>query len=991
MRTDATRIESINDRLSENENELNISKRTVKPVNIEGEYIRKNGEIGKLNAYNRTEPFQVYAGEQIDLRVKAGSDVAVIAKTNDDGTYEPLSISTAPLPEIQDFKCVFSEDCMIVISFIIGSLDVISLVKSKITLLNQEVKAITSKNEEQIKYISDNLNSIGVHGQYIELNTAIRDKYVHSITNQMFDLKGYRISESFNAHAGDVVQFKARISKIAASIIKVNDDGTYTTIFAGKDVDKFYDIYYRFNTDIKVAICSLDLEKFNVRITASMFDGRFVNRCLNDNTRIISGVVDNKSSEYINLGYIASGEKISLNVISNSDQRYDVSFLGKSYIANKHLIVEDVSHLDFENLVIRIISNESVSLNLTYTVAISRGAYGHAQKSKYDLKINELDKRTGVKLSLPSGVSYKDLEVGTQEKMNTLSDDIKAELTSGATNVNVIFKNGIYFYDDTNKIKLNSLDYPNVNIRFTCENAQLTGKGKVYKRNERIAIKGNRNVFPYEGNFDKTQVFTDGERIFFPDMTGGYGSFTFLSEITAENADAFIYKAKVPSFISGKVIGKKIIFTAWWAAITADITNVSVAGDETYISFKINPGEVSYVNADMKNYNVPALAKIINLEDELATDTYYIDNGKIYLPDCSTIYECEFGRFLEVEYSKFASVICANMNFVGAALFNTPLISFHGTSNMFVLGCKFKAIGTYCLNNTYDNKENGNILVENCIFVDCDKPIAIEGNKCAVLHNKFKRSGYEWMSNTALRINGGNDFYVAYNNFEDFSYSAITVSGGIGVNQSKYNGIIEYNVVDTKDWDVSYRDHQLIDSGAIQISITNFPLIVRHNFINNYKTRKSGRGIMMGGNCSQVAIYKNLITNCPSYTNIDFYAGTEKNKFYPNGVENLLMYNIVEGCVNMIGGDDFTNPEYSSVYNKEDNDCTCGINLVGGMNYMMSDQFLGRVVNKIPHIEQQLSDPSMEYRDNTHILLSYDLTNWNLSPFIMSRLALRNK
>lgn len=947
---------------------LGLQSRTINIVKIQDKYISVNSIITDNPSYFITEPFLLKKGETITFMGAGDSTVAIVSEIIDNKYVPKISGKGHTAIEysytaLKDENIVISSRNFIEYDSIIATLDKVN-----------EIKIDLDKFDNILK---NNLN----YKEYdLKLNSELTNKAIYFNTASVKDLNKYNITEPFDLMKGQYLQITAKCDNNITLLAIKNADNSYTPIVCGKsngkeDVTNFYAV-----RDYKnLVLCALEYKAKIVDFIS--------NELLTSNINISKIGKERFREKLIRLDNLRAGNKILISVKSDDSDGY--IRIGSLYQEFKKTIVTLYSvPSDITCIYLYIVCYKESTV--TYEVQQVSKTTFKTEQSIYEDRLIELDKKTQPIINLPQDITYKNLIIESQESYNNLNTVISQEIANNNTNLNIIFKNGIYKFNNANVISLNNVTNNLVNLRFCCENAKIISDGKQYNREERISVQGSRNVFTTNSEFNYKNSIVINENYIYPDINGGKGIFYFTGNITNVDSTNHIYKVSIPNNLeTSNIIGKVIVFTAWYTAIYATITDVKNEDNNIYLYFKTSNNVDSYVNADLKNYNVYSIAKILNFKDCDSNNSYYIDNNKIVLPDTDIAYECTYPQFISIINARIGSLILSNMNFIGSSNTGIPLINASGTSNIFILNSTFKNIGGTCLLNTLSNGNNGNILVKNCYFYKCCTPLHLNGNNCSIMNNVFKKTGYYWDSGCAMYIEGGNNFYIGHNIIEDYTYSALYIGGGgVNTNQSGSNGIIEYNLIKTVDWDNDYLEHQLIDSGAMQISIVNFPTIIRHNVIYNYKTRKSGRGIMMGGNCSQVSIYKNLITGITSYTSIDFYRGSEKNIYYPNGVENLLMYNVCEGMINMIGGDDFT--EYPS-YLKSNNDCICGYNLVGDRDYNMSTQYPSKDIKEIPYSEYPIVDLNFSCKNENHITISYDISSWKLSDFILNRLQLLYK
>ena len=969
-------------------------KRTLSPsISIDGKYVSHNGNLVDYATYMISSPIDVSKGETVYFNARAAGVVAVVSKVQG-STYTPLLLGAGTSEGATlEYSYTVKEDCSIVISSLKPSWGGnVNIAKSNVVGAQLALKEQQDVQGSEIESLGEAFRDVGYSSSKEEAQVGTNGEYIRFLDGKPVEYTGYYISTPITVKRGQYIIVTAAASNAVAVISSKNDDGTYKPLVRGISASEVNTFNYLVNKDIDIVISNYTPAKEKAEVNIIDFLAFELITDMNSS--------DSKNIEYTGLlqGYtsvftidsLKKGDNIILSITSDDKEsllRIKIDegestnwYSGYSILYTSYKIKKDIDAISIQFYS----TNNS---NVNYNIRVSPVTV--ITTSAYEDRLKELDSISKPTINLPNNIQYKDIVVDTQTLYNNLTETIKTEISKGNTNLNIIFKDNVFKFNDQNLISLSETSNSSVNLRFCCDNAKIVSDGKQYSRENRTALSGARNVFDTDSTFNYKNSIVVNEDYIYPDINRGNGIFHFTDHITVVDSNSYIYKAPIPQDIDlSGLVGKKVCFTAWWAGVFADITDAKEEEGKKYIYFKISAGDASYVDADLTNYDVYPVVKILNLEDKSANNSYYIEDGKIHLPDADIVYQCEYPQFIDITNSTLGSVIFCNMYFIGSADSGKPLINASGTSNVFVLNSTFKNIGHACIFNTTSNGDNGNILVKGCAFYKCKHPVYLNGNNSSVRDNVFEKSGYYWQSGYAVFMLRGKNFYIGYNTIKDFTYSAIFVSGGTNVDQTGNTGIIEYNTVETVDWDTDYIEHQLIDSGAIQISIVNFPVIVRHNFINNYKTRKSGRGIMMGGNCSQISIYKNLITNIPSFSAIDFYKGSEKNQYYPNGVEDLLMYNIVEGCIRMIGGNDFT--DYPS-YAKDDNDCVCGYNLIGDTGYSMSNQSPQKSISNVPYFEMPIIDDPFSYKDKGHILLSCDVSSWNLSDFIMGKLQLSIK
>ena len=832
--------------------------------------------------------------------------------------------------------------------------------------------------------------SVGYVDKYsLSADIEIENKYILYPTGRLVELNAYKISGKIHLSRNSTIKVLARGTDIVSIISKVDSNGNYIPLINGKDVVSFNEYSYFTLEECDIVICSYNVDNFqyvviNTELNNKIYTDNYIKK---EEFKISVEQHFIPIDTLLKSGYVVKAKFIPVD----KNSQFAVS------------IEKDVLSITGDSEVLWTIKNDyppsSLSLavnsstnsgNLTVILSVyNKGNFTKAAETTFINKLKEQLSKRPKQFAKAPNIAYTDITISTKEDFDSLDSTIKEKIRSGEKNLNIIYADNTFLFTPSSKINFDGFNDPEVNLRFSCRKAMLRADGKKYASSSRTGIKGNRNLFVAD-DFSNS-VFIGENGIIYNDYNMGYGVQLFDGNIIEVDAAQNIYKGKVsPEFINEtqkeNIVGKQLMYTSWWMAIRATVSDLKDEEEGTYLYFKLNnPSDKSYFNSDYKNYKVNSLYKIFNTESPYSYG-YYKDDISIYLPDEDEIYRCDYGSYFSFANATLGSVVIDKMYFDGASNEDT-IINTIGCKNVFIFNSTFKN-SFACIKNYPSPGKETSITVASCIFENCHKPIYVSGNNCQIIHNVFRKNGWYWDYTTCINILYGDNFYVAYNTIEDFNYSAITVTGGVNIPASPSNGIIELNHIKIKEWITNYQEHQLIDSGAIQISIVNFPVVIRYNIIEGYQTRASGRAIMMGGNCSQIAIIGNLIMDCGTYAAIDFYKGSEKNTLYPNGVQNIVAYNIVESYIRMIGGNDYS--EYED-YTFDTNECYYGYNICGNKGYSQNQQYLGYSIQNIPNIESNLIDNELVYFNSGNIRTSYDITGWRLPYFILSRIKINRK
>jgi len=155
----------------------------------------------------------------------------------------------------------------------------------------------------------------------------------------------------------------------------------------------------------------------------------------------------------------------------------------------------------------------------------------------------------------------------------------------------------------------------------------------------------------------------------------------------------------------------------------------------------------------------------------------------------------------------------------------------------------------------------------------------------------------------AIHVSGKNNV-VSNNKISNFGYCAIGVGyDKIPTEIDKITSIVEGNEIwYDKDYFNNYREHTLMDSGAITIGKYNDSAIVRYNNIHDYRGMGINFGIFCDDGAMNVKIYGNIVTNTPSGNSIDSrrVKGME-SKIGPTNINNEITGNIVDGAIRFQG------------------------------------------------------------------------------------------
>lgn len=818
----------------------------------------------------------------------------------------------------------------------------------------------------------------------VQAETGIANKII-SFAGALVDANNYNVSSGIQVQKGEIVCFTIRNG--SGAIISFMDGTDYVPVLCDTGhefVTTGVSYFYRVPNDMTIYICFYGDSAPLVKIYSSFSDDTISwlmdggNNSVKPATSVPIEVI-----KLIQNQHLENGNKIVLqiakdkNITTNRGFRYG----GVYNEVRKNLLRQYFISDKYGSLTTSINTSDEPE----FIIEKIKSKFVQAAQSEAQTQIQALENFGDPGFTVPQITNYDTIVVANQTAMDGLNAAISQKVNNDIS-VLVIFRNGIYRFNDTNKIVLNNINAPNVHVSFVCENASIIADGSIYAAGEEIGDDGIHRIFTENASFDYQNTITDGRgNYYYPDINGGRGVLRAAGQISKVSDLVYSMPIKSSYGIDSGAIGKNIFVTADWTQYVGTITNVA----SNTITFTV-PSVVENCgpNADYEKRGMYAYFKIVNYKNGGNPAEYFLGGGKIHVPKADNIYRCEYGTFAQITDCTFGSVNFAKMDFIGTAYNKGALLELGGTGNVSITACSFACIGNVVNSlRTTVGTWGANILVQKNKFVNCGIGLNMSGDSLSIRDNQFNKMGYYWFSSRPINVFAGVDWYVAGNKIVDFNYSAIFIQNypSVYYTESQSRGVIEKNIVTMDEWAERFFEHHLCDSGAIQLSMTYQQIICRYNIIYNYRTREAGRGIMMGGNCSKIKIYGNVISKCPSSYAIDFYGTTyesELNTQYPSGVENLCAYNIVDTSIEMLSNSNFASfPEYT----KTDDDCVFGHNIIGGKNFR-AGMFSYTNAANLSILEAQYLDDELTVGQNGEIYTSVDVSNWGLDDFVLSKI-----
>lgn len=493
------------------------------------------------------------------------------------------------------------------------------------------------------------------------------------------------------------------------------------------------------------------------------------------------------------------------------------------------------------------------------------------------------------------------VRIQNQHDFDDLSSIIKRDIEEGHYNILIDFKRAKYEYSE-NHINL-SISNPNVNIIFKGNGSELTGKAIQNNDRKNPAYAYSQNGIPIDFWSETIE----------------------LDEAVTQTDKPDVYKIKMPKIQAN--IGDFIKISEWYLSSVYEIIDIK----DGYLYFS---ADYPYV------VNVKGM--------DVNSDLNY---GKVF-PRCrifhsisdNSILEHHPICFLNMSNTKINSLKLSDFSFSCSPASKYGIIIFNNldTQNTTIRDCRFSDCKSLCiqLNNTK------NVTIEECSFTDNFNECIKANDGCyrtSILNNYFKNNGREWNNYFDITVSG-EKFFIAHNVIVNFSYGGIRVGNWWGSNKGgRVEGIVEYNeLYYTPDYYASYKQHTLMDSGAIYVATVNDNVHIRYNRIYDIAGVKDNRGIFCDDGTCNTKIYGNIVTGIKNSYSIDlrYIPNIEKDEKYKFGkvnVGDLIMYNILDSDIRFEG-------------RYKENEC------IKGMNYLIYKEGHSRPKEHLQNIEEPEKD-----------------------------------
>ena len=508
----------------------------------------------------------------------------------------------------------------------------------------------------------------------------------------------------------------------------------------------------------------------------------------------------------------------------------------------------------------------SLALSFCF-LAICGMAYGQSQaESSY--KTFERYKAVQERVSTSTRQAYC-IRVNNQSNLASVNTAIRNAIKSGKKNIEVQFAPGVFYYDRL-ALYLYKISDKNVSISIRGNQTTLVSAGKDYRNGKVVSA------------FDRNSLYLDKER-----KVINYDSDVrnALTKVEVLNASSKECRVKVGGDIR-YTPGLCIQLSEWFHCPVYEVTKIK----DGYVHFIAD--DLSYDKAK-QCYNVQYDNAIGSVNPRLR----FFDPSIIQKHD-SAIHECAVSQFLILYKMKLKSFSISGIRFLGCANGKEALMYFRDVEveTICIQDCQFEWMNNLVCNlkNTNNFVFKGNEL-KNCSYGALNS--AIDCSNTIVKNNSFYRMGKGWTNGSIVACHGAN-FVVSDNTFEDFGYSAISTGYNHKWGSKRVtSGVIENNeIFYGNEYFSNCEKYTLMDGGAVYVSTLSDIIIIRYNYIHDYRGVRSNRAIYCDDGAMNVKIYGNVIRNIPGADAVFSWRAKSVNSKVSGSNDGICFYyNIIWG------------------------------------------------------------------------------------------------
>ena len=460
------------------------------------------------------------------------------------------------------------------------------------------------------------------------------------------------------------------------------------------------------------------------------------------------------------------------------------------------------------------------------------------------------------------------IDIDTQRGLERLSSILKNALKDGHKNIEIRIASGVYYYNTP--VSLNKIDRKDVSISIKGNNTILVAGGKDYSKGNRVSSPTRKNIY-----LDEKLKLID----LYGEVIWADGPVEIL------NVDEKKCRLPItqPCHYSSEM---RIQLSEWFHSPVYKVTDV-------------RDGFVYFVAHDLK-YDKQKKCYNVQYDNTIASTNpryRFIEVDKInYFSQ--KLHECAASQFINIDRVKLKAFSITGIEFCGSAKGDEAFLSFKNVEaqKVCIANCRFQYIRSRIVNL---KKTNHFVFRDNTVS-DCYSGALVSDKDCdgtIVKRNRFYRAENGW-TNSSCVVCYGQDFLISDNTFEDIGYASIRT----GYYYKKGNELVSKGVIENNEifFGDDYYSHpekcSLIDGGAIYISTLCEKVIVRYNYIHNYRGVKSNRAIYCDDGAMNVKIYGNVITGVTNAHSILSWRAKSINKKFPQSNDGIdFYYNVIWG------------------------------------------------------------------------------------------------
>lgn len=488
------------------------------------------------------------------------------------------------------------------------------------------------------------------------------------------------------------------------------------------------------------------------------------------------------------------------------------------------------------------------------------------------------------------------IKVLNENDFRQLNSSICKAIESGETNIVVCLKKSVYYFNQ-NHIDLRGFNSPMVSISIEGNGSIIRPVCQAYSS---LTKTEGISSCDFSGDFSRESIFlTDNDEILDVWTTMKQA----LGAVKVNNKNS----ASIPTIFQGPISQDSWIrIPHWYYSTQYPISQVTKDGNVTFTAQTSKGFDVDYDGKYVLGYDTRVSSELVRYQcfNVPNMEVPYCRDKTMYFPSkYKTIYDCKAGNFILI-----ASTILKQLNVTGlecvGARGGGHYINLSGVKaeKISFSNCSFRGLkNTLLMINKTDNVS----FCDNTVTCCYGQGIySTNGSKNTIVANcLFSNNGLSMIQHSCIYCVGEN-YHIYKNEIRDFTYAAIFVGlHSTAEKNSVCSGIIEENeIYYSKEYYENYWKYTLADGGAIYISSQNDEVIIRYNYIHDYRGINGNRAIFGDTGAKNVVIYGNVILRVPNYYAIDLYRVKSADKNMPDANSgNLVFANYIDGAYKLGG------------------------------------------------------------------------------------------